>query len=154
MRKKRFPQSGFSLVELLIVLAIILILVSIIIPNYYNHIRPTTETAAIENLNALRNAEISYRNSKGKFATLEELAGAGHLQDQSITRPPYRKQGYEYSAVDVTADGYKIFAVPISPNSGTRSFCVDDGGTVMYGGDPNSNPPMLGTTANCSNTLP
>ncbi len=154
MRKKRYPQSGFSLVELLIVLAIILILVSIIIPNYRNHIRQANETAAIENLNALRNAEISYRNSKGKFATLDELSASGHLQDKSIAQPPYRKQGYEYSAVDVTADSYKIFAVPTSSNSGTRSFCVDDGGTVMYGGDPNANPPMLGTTANCSNTLP
>lgn len=154
MQKKRNLQRGFSLVELLIVLAIILILVSIIIPNYKNHIRQTNETAAIGNLNALRNAEITYRTMKGKFGTLEELAAAGQLEDKSITQPPYHKQGYEYSAVDVTADTYTIFAVPTSPNSGTRSFCVNSGGTVLYGGDANSNPPTMGTTANCTNTLP
>jgi len=48
----------------------------------------------------------------------------------------------------VPRTGEGTIGVPVSPNSGTRSFCVDDGGTVMYGGDPNSNPPMLGTTAN------
>jgi competence protein ComGC len=154
MQRKRIHHAGFSLVELLIVLAIILILISIVLPNISKQRKDANEAAAAANIRGLRDMENSFKNATGHFGTLAELANSGHLQDQSIGRPPNTKQGYVYSSQNVSADSYQIFAVPVSPNSGVRSFCVDDSGTIKFGGDAGTSPPTMGSAANCSSTLP
>ncbi len=71
-------QRGFSLIELLIVVAIILIIASIAIPNLLAARRQTNETAAVAAFRGINTAQISYNSAYptvGYAATLAALGG-------------------------------------------------------------------------------
>src|SRR5215467_245606 len=66
-------NRGFSLLELLIVMAIILILVGIAIPGYKYVMQSAHESAATTQLNSIRTMEVAYKARHDKFATIEDL---------------------------------------------------------------------------------
>lgn len=76
-RKKR----GFTLVELMIVLAIISLLLGIALPNYRVSVRKAREAVLAENLYQIRDCLEKFRLDKGQYPVdLEELVGAGYLK--------------------------------------------------------------------------
>jgi type IV pilus assembly protein PilA len=78
MKSKKRNKKGFSLLELLIVVAIILIIATIAVPSLLRSRQATNESAAVGDLRALNSAEITYASSNGQnFATLVQLSGAG-----------------------------------------------------------------------------
>ena len=76
-RFKLKSNRGFSLLELLIVVAIILIIATIAIPSLLRSRQAANETAAVANLRSLNTAQVTYASSNGGYGSLTDLATAG-----------------------------------------------------------------------------
>lgn len=73
--------SGFTLIELIVVMAIIALLVSIAAPRYFAHIDRSKETVLRQNLQVMREAIDKFHGDKGQYpASLEELATARYIR--------------------------------------------------------------------------
>lgn len=80
--KNRRGRNGFTLIELMIVMAIIVILISVAIPFYQKSIIRAKESVLLNNLSAMRNAIDEYSYDKQKAPQqLQDLVSEGYLRD-------------------------------------------------------------------------
>jgi len=137
-------QKGFSLIELLIVVAIILIIAAIAIPNLMRARMNANEASAVQSLKTINTGEIVYSSTYpgiGYAATLSVLGGVTPCTPSSTTAcvidsilADGTKSGYAFTAVGSggpPATQYYATAVPVSLNqTGVRSFCSFEDGVV------------------------
>jgi len=130
-------QKGFSLIELLIVVAIILIIAAIAIPNLLRARMAANESSAVVSLQTINTGEITYASSYptiGYAPTLSALGGVSPCTPSSTTAcvidsilASGTKSGYTFVAVGTggpPANQYYATAVPAALNqTGVRSFC-------------------------------
>jgi prepilin-type N-terminal cleavage/methylation domain-containing protein len=89
-------SQGFSLIELLIVIAIIGILAGVIIPEYYGSVRKANEGAAVATLNSIRVAQAKYvMDHKGQYGTFRQLFAEGYLDKRFNYDQPHER-GYVF----------------------------------------------------------
>jgi type IV pilus assembly protein PilA len=147
LTKNRRPRpNGFTLMELLIVISIMLILMLIAIPNFNKMKAQANETSAINSLQAIYKAQIQYQTtypSNGFACSLQALGGdpkqglptptSAQLLQGDL--PAGIKNGYTFSIVNcskVTVNnvdqitGFEVTAVPQAVGkTGNRGFCID-----------------------------
>jgi prepilin-type N-terminal cleavage/methylation domain-containing protein len=105
-------NKGFSLLELLIVVAIILIIATIAIPSLLRSRQAANESAAVANIRTINTAEVTYLSSSGgNYGSLAFMVGAGLLDDTFLGGTAAPKAGYVYSVVASGSD-YTVFAYP------------------------------------------
>jgi general secretion pathway protein G len=90
-RRPRPRQSGFTLVELMIVISIIAILLAVAVPNYTQSLRHANESVLKQDLFSLRSSIDNYTMDKAKAPqSLDELVSAGYLR--TIPKDPITGQ--------------------------------------------------------------
>jgi prepilin-type N-terminal cleavage/methylation domain-containing protein len=134
LNRRRRNRLGFSLIELLIVIAIILIIAAIAVPKLNNQRMAAQEMAAVRQIHTIHTAQIQYYSQFGRYATnLAELgpptsgspgpAGAD-LIPKTLTEG--KNTGYVFT-VQKTPTGYGVNANPEAFNSsGRRTFYSDE----------------------------
>jgi len=121
-------NKGFSLLELLIVVAIILIIATIAIPSLLRSRQAANESAAVAQVRTITTAEVTYLSSSGgSYGTVSQLVTAGLLDSGFSTT----KGGYNYAVVTNGTD-YTIVAEPASTNNGRYGYYSTPDGVVRY----------------------
>jgi len=156
--RRHGQQRGFSLIELLIVIAIILIIVTVALPKLNKARMYAQETAAIKAVTTLNTAQVQYNSTFGRFAqSLTELgppasgtanASAADLISGDLASGT--KQGYNFTLTG-TPTGYTITAVPaVFGSTGSRTFFSDQSLVLRenYGQEPaTANSKEIGSAA-------
>lgn len=137
--------KGFSLIELLIVVAIIIIISAIAVPSLLQARRSANESAAVANLRSIASAEFTYasRNNQ-QFGSLLNLVSTGYLDGRFVAGQ--RVNGHNFSDTNVAVtgavagtdgtaypNGFGVTATAVAPLADIN-FGVAADGVVRYQG--------------------
>jgi type IV pilus assembly protein PilA len=168
-------QKGFSLIELLIVVAIILIIAAIAIPNLLRSRMAANQASAVGSIRTINTASISYNSTYGNGFP-PSMGAIGNNGTTTITctnaelidsvLSSKTKSGYTFilspgatqvnsSASSCAAgygysDGYMVTAVPVTVGTtGQTSYCTDASGVIRFNPSGTVNG---GPSPNCATT--
>ena len=127
-------NKGFTLIELMIVVAIIAIIAAIAIPSLLESKKAANEAAAIANLRLLTSVQAQYVTRYGTYADLAQLCGAGYIDSVFGVGT---KQDYIFTAGTINTTSWCFMAQPVDANSGGRAFRTQTDGVIYQ---------LIGTT--------
>ena len=132
-------NEGFSLLELLIVVAIILIIATIAIPNLLRSRQSAQESAAVAQLRSINTAEVTYIGSnQGSYGDIPSLITQGLLDG----RFSGAISGYSFTLA-VSGNIYTANATAVSTNAGRFDYYTLPDYVIRYATDPTRAPAGL-----------
>src|SRR5580698_1455077 len=153
LRAKQDNEEGFTLIELLIVMSVMLILMTLAVPQLLKLRKQANETSAVQSLRTIGQSELQYNSAypaNGFACSLAALggdpkSGAPTAQASQLITPDLasgQKAGYTFAISNCTKvtvnnqDMYTSFEITAVPNSigktGDRGFCTDENNTIRY----------------------
>ena len=145
-------QKGFSLIELLIVVAIILIIAAIAIPNLLRARIAANESSAVSSLRTVNTAQVTYQTSYPTVGYASSLAALGPAAAGCSAGPTSTnaciidfalasstttaKSGYLAEVINTTGTPAVTYVVDAGPQTynqtGVRRFCSIEDGTLRF----------------------
>jgi prepilin-type N-terminal cleavage/methylation domain-containing protein len=138
----RHKQKGFSLIELLIVVAVLLIIAAFAIPNYMRSKMAANQASAVDSLRSMNTACVTYSTVYSQFpAALTNLGPVQQGQNApsatsadliDATLAAGQKSGYTFVYTPGTDNqSYTITATPITPaTTGQNMYFTDQSGVI------------------------
>jgi type IV pilus assembly protein PilA len=137
------PTAGFTLIELMIVIAIIAIIAAIAIPNLLESRKASNEASAIQTLRSIASAQIIFRdrdyNKNGRSDYADGSSNLQGLLPAAVVNggaKPYN--GYQFGllgtgeGIDTNFEWAAICAPESFGRSGDRSFFTDESGVIRF----------------------
>lgn len=152
-------NSGFTLIELMIVVAIIAIIAAIAIPNLLRSRMSANEAGAAGGIRTISTGEVAFQsagivaqtNGLGEYATLAQLSSTtlGNAFIDSALGTG-QKSGYTFAATPVTGQTSPTYSATATPltfgSTGLKAYFVDESGVIRFDGTSGSasvsSPPM------------
>ncbi|MBN1417661.1 MAG: prepilin-type N-terminal cleavage/methylation domain-containing protein [Planctomycetes bacterium] len=121
---------GFTLVELMVVVAVIAIVVAVAIPNFVHSKIAANESSAISSLRTISSVIEQYRVRFQRYpVSLGQLSSTGYIDDRLGAG---QKSGYAFQ-FSSTVYTYAVQADPLtSGTTGDRHFYIDDSGVLRW----------------------
>lgn len=159
-------QRGFSLIEVLIVVAIILVIAAISIPALLSSRIAANEASAVYSIRAINTAQVTYATTYPEIGYASDLSHLGAPDSGSpsatnaaildwvlgCTSNVCPKSGYEFQITDANGspvNQYNVWGVPVAVHiTGNRTFCSNNMNPVQY--DPDGG---AAGNSNCINVL-
>ncbi|HVN82390.1 MAG TPA: prepilin-type N-terminal cleavage/methylation domain-containing protein [Terriglobia bacterium] len=135
MRTRRKNSRGFSLLELLVVVGIIMIITAIIIPNLLKARLAANEGSATASMRTIGSGELLYRSTQGVFTTLTGLSNDNVID---VILGSGTKSGYRFAATPgaLAAAHFTATAEPQASTglavSGNRTYWIDETQVIRY----------------------
>lgn len=130
-------RQGFTLIELMVVVAVISVICAIAIPSMLRNRAQANESSAIEHLRVIASAQVSFNAAQQRYGTFADLTddtlgpGMAFLNESWVDG--VMKSGYSFTMASADGVNFVCFADPEAIGvTGTRFFRVDGSGMVRY----------------------
>ena len=127
---KRLRRGGFTLMEVLIALIILAVVAALAIPSYRRSVTQAESTEAVQQLHAIRRAEIAYFSGEGTYTESLERLPASPTLELALT-----PRHFDYAIEEASAEKLLVMATSRAPVPGSDlplKVSIDEAGNVIY----------------------